>query len=106
MFTHYKPISLLPQFKNILEKLYSDRLDSFLDKYNILSPSQYGFRSNMSTSHALIELVEEIIASLDNNKYVIGIFVDLKKAFDNVNYNVLAKKYIFMAFMMLHINGL
>ena len=102
MFTNYRHISLLPQFSIILEKLYTDRLDSFLFKYSILSPSQYGFRSNMSTSHALIELVEEITASLDNNKYAIGIFVDLKKAFDTINHNILAK----MAFMVMHINGL
>ena len=44
----------------------------------------------MSTSHTLIELVEEIISSLDNNKYAIGIFVDLKNAFDTVNHNILA----------------
>ena len=69
-----RPISLLPQFSKILEKLYSDRLDSFLFKYSILSRSQYGFRSNISTSHALIELVEEITASHDNNKYAIGIY--------------------------------
>ena len=106
MFTNYRLISLLPQFLKILEKLYSDRLDSFLFKYSILSPSQYGFRSNMSTSRALIELVEEITASLDNTKYAIGIFVDLKKAFDTVNHNILAKNYTFMAFVVLHINGL
>ena len=41
VFTNYRPISLLPQFSKILEKLYSDRLDSFLFKYSILSPSQY-----------------------------------------------------------------
>ena len=69
VFTNYIPISLLPQFSKILEKLYSDRLDSFLNKYNIISPSQYGARSNMSTSHALIELVEGITSSLDTNKY-------------------------------------
>ena len=49
----------------------------------------------MSTSHALIELVKEITASLDNNKYAIGIFVDLKKAFDTVNHNILANKLYF-----------
>ena len=49
----------------------------------------------MSTSHALTELVEEITASLDNNKYAIGIFVDLKKAFDTVNHNILAKELYF-----------
>ena len=54
VFTNYRPISLLPQFSKILEKLYCERLNSFLDKYNILSSSQYGFRSSMSTSHALI----------------------------------------------------
>ena len=63
VFTNYRPISLLPH------KLYSDRLNSFLTKYNIISPSQFGFRSNMSTSHALIELVEGITSSLDTNKY-------------------------------------
>ena len=73
---------------------------NFLCKYNILSPSQYRFRRNMSTSHALLELVEEITTSLDKNKYVISIFVDHKKAFDSVNHNILAKK------MVLHINGL
>ena len=75
VFTNYRPISLLPQFSKILEKLYIDRLYSFLYKYTILSPGQYGFRANMLTSHALIELVEEITTSLDNNKYATGIFV-------------------------------
>ena len=78
VFTNYRPISLLPQFSKILEKLYNNRMDKFLKKNDILSPSQYGFRSNMSTTHALLELVEEIISSLDNNKYAIGVFVDLK----------------------------
>ena len=86
---------MLPQFSKILEKLYSDKLDSFLYKYNILSPSQYGFGSNITTSRALIELVEEITTSLDNNKYDIGIFVDLKKAFDTVNHNILTSKLYF-----------
>ena len=91
--------------KKILEKLYSDRLDSFLHKYNILRPSQHGFRSKMSTSHALIELVEEITASLDNNKYAIGIFVGLKKAFDTVNHNIFPKLYFYGIHGVAH-NGL
>ena len=49
----------------------------------------------MSTSHALIELVEEITAFLDNNKYAFGIFVDHKKAFATVNHNILANKLYF-----------
>ena len=49
----------------------------------------------MSTSHALIELVEEVTTSLENNKYAIGIFVDHKKVFDAVNHNILTKKLYF-----------
>ena len=69
VFTNYRPISLLPQLSNILEKLYNEIIDTFLNKHDILSSSQYSFRSNMSTSQALLELVEEITSSLDNKKY-------------------------------------
>ena len=105
VFTHYRPISLLPQFLKILEKLYCDRLDSFLFKYSILSPSQYGFRSNISTSHALIELVEEITASLDNNKYAIGMLT-LRRHLILSTIIYWQIVLTFMAFMVLHINGL
>ena len=53
----------------------------------------------MSTSHALIELAEEITTSIDNNEYAIGIFVDLKKAFDTVNHAILANKNMIIVFM-------
>ena len=66
VFTNYRPISLLPQFSKILEKIYNNRLDLFIDKCNMLSPSQYGFRSSMSTTEALLDLVEEISTSLEN----------------------------------------
>ena len=70
-------------------------MDKFLKKYDILSPSQYGFRSNMSITYALLQLVEEITSSLDNNKYAIRVFVHLKKAFDTVDHDILAKKITF-----------
>ena len=52
----YRPISLLPQFSKMLEKLFLNRLDNAKD---ILNSSQYGFRKAMSTSHAVMELIEE-----------------------------------------------
>ena len=82
----YRHISLLPQLKKILK---------FLNRYDLRCPSRYGFRSNMSTSHAILELVEEITNSLDNNKYSIGVFINLKKAFDTVDHDVLATKFMF-----------
>ena len=78
-----------------MEKLYNARLDNFLNRHDLLCPSQYGFRSNTSTSHAILELVEEITNCLDNNKYYIGVFIDLKKAFDTVDHDVLATKFYF-----------
>ena len=70
-------------------------MDLFLNKYDILSPSQYGFRSNMSTTEALLELVEEITNYLEKNEYAIGVFIDLKKAFDTVDHDILCKKLHF-----------
>lgn len=78
-FNNYRPISLLSQFSKILEQLYSDRLEQFIDNNNVLSKSQYGFRPSMSTSHALLDLVEEISTSLDNKKHTLGVFIDLKR---------------------------
>lgn len=91
-FTNYRPVSLLPQFSKILEKLFSDKLDKFMDKHRLLTDSQYGFRTNRSTSLALTELIEEITNSIDQKKYAVGVFVDLKKAFDTINHDILINK--------------
>ena len=65
---------------------------SFLDKNNVLYKSQYGCRKNMSTSLAILELVEEITNAIDDRKSTVGVFIDLKKAFDTVDHNSLIKK--------------
>ena len=77
-FTNYRPVSLLPQFSKILEKLFNNRLDNFIDKHKLLNDNQYGFRANRSTSMALLESVEEITNSMDKKQQSIGIFLDLK----------------------------
>ena len=64
----------------------------FLDKINVLYKSQYGLRKNMSTSLAILELVEEITNAIDDRKSTVGVFIDLKKAFDTVDHNILIKK--------------
>ena len=79
LFTNYRPVSLLPQFSKILETLFSGKLDAFIEKENILNESQCGFRSNGSTSMALLELIEEITSAVDNKKCTIGVFYRLKK---------------------------
>ena len=92
LFTNYRPVSLLPQFSKILEKLFAKRLNKFIDKHNILNDSQYGFRHEHSTSLALIELIEQITLASDFKKSTIGVFIDLKKAFDTIDHDILLHK--------------
>ena len=92
VFTNYRPVPLLPQFSKILEKLFNNRLDSFIEKNCILSECQYGFRNSRSTYMALMDLIENICETIDKKKYVMGIFIDLKKAFDTIDHNILSNK--------------
>ena len=69
-----------------------NRLYEFLQEHNILFRNQFGFRKNNSTSFALIEITEKIKETIDNKKYGCGIFIDLHKAFDTVNHNILLRK--------------
>ena len=67
-FNNYRPISVLSQFSKILEKLFHERLKTYIDKHVLRSDNQYGFRSNRSTSLALLEHVEKITKSIDDGK--------------------------------------
>ena len=68
------------------------RLYQFLQENNILFQNQFGFRKNNSTSFALIEITEKIKQTIDDKKYGCGIFIDLRKAFDTVNHEILLTK--------------
>ena len=90
--SNYRPISLLSIFSKIFEKVMYQRLYKFLDTYELLFNMQFGFRSGHSTDHALVSLTESIKLSLDKNRVGCGIFIDLQKAFDTVNHDILLKK--------------
>ena len=89
---NYRPISILSSINKIFEKILYSRLINYIDKFQLLYKYQYGFRKNHSTDHALIELVDQIRFSIDNNQMTCGIFVDLSKAFDTVNHQILLGK--------------
>ena len=89
---NYRPISLLSIFDKIFEKILCKRLISFLERNKILYCHQYGFRKFYSTLLALIEVTDLIKRFLDEKQYVIGIFIDFRKAFDTVNHDILLDK--------------
>jgi hypothetical protein len=90
--TNYRPISLLIAFSKIFEKVIYKRLDNHIISNNILVKEQYGFRSNATTEKASYQLTNNILKALDNKYLVGGIFCDLTKAFDCVDYDILLEK--------------
>lgn len=94
LFTNYRPVSVLPAFSKIFE-----RAIYHLDKHKVLSNSQFGFRKNHSTEYALTLFYEKISSAIDNKEISVGIFIDLSKAFDTVNHEILLDKLRYFGIM-------
>ena len=89
---NYRPISLLPIFNKIFEKILHSRITSFIDKHKILLKRQYGFQKGKSTEHALIDIQESILKALEKKEIPCCVFLDFAKAFDTVNHKILLGK--------------
>ena len=92
LFSNYRPISILPSFSKIFEKAVCNRTVHYLDSLDLLCKSQFGFRKHHSTYMALIDMYDRISSAIDNNEFCIGVFIDLSKAFDTLNHNILLLK--------------
>lgn len=89
---NYRPIALQPTILKIIEKSMKSRIEKFLDKFEFLSPHQHGFRSGKSTESALINFLNGIHINLNEKKCVGAVFIDIKRAFDMVDHNLLLRK--------------
>jgi len=89
---NYRPISVLSPLSKIIERCVSDRILSFISAYDTLGSNQYGFRKKHSTEHALLNFVDFVTKEKEKGNFVLGIYVDIKKAFDSVNFPILYRK--------------
>ena len=87
--SNFRPISSLFYMSKVYEKFFSTRLIKFCHKYSLISPKQFGFQAGISTSDALMSLTEEIYSAVDQNKHFMAAIIDVKKAFDCVDHNIL-----------------
>ena len=91
-FDEFRPISLPSVFSKLFEKILEKKMSKFIAKNNILMPFQFGFRENNSTELAITTFCDRLLKNLDENKITCSIFLDLRKAFDSVNHEILLQK--------------
>lgn len=87
-----RPISILPAMSKIVENIMKLQILAYCDRYSLLHPNQYAFRRNHNTTSLLISLTDSIRQELDKHENCIMVSLDLTKAFDRINHNVLIKK--------------
>lgn len=90
--SNYRPIALISTISKLVEKCIKGKLQLFLDEKNLLSKHQFAFKKDSGAEDALSKVTEVILNGLDGGRRVLGIFLDLKKAFDTVVHHILLRR--------------
>ena len=89
---NYRPISVLPYFSKILEKIMYNLLYKHLKENDILFKKQFGFQQKHSTEYAILQSIDQVNNSFERNQFTLGILIDLSKTFDTVDRKILISK--------------
>lgn len=92
LISNYRPISLLPTISKVFERVIYDQLYTYFNTNDLLAKQQFGFRAKHSTDLAAIQLTDYIRYEMDQMKTPVNIYIDLSKAFDTINYDILLYK--------------
>ena len=90
--SNYRPVSLLPLPGKMIERIVHCRMTTFLDNHNVITEYQGGFRKGFSTAKSIADLTDNLFASMNRGDTSLAVFVDLRKAFDTVDHNILQRK--------------
>lgn len=89
---NYRPISILPSFSKIFEIIICYRVSDFMLHNNIFSPTQHGFLKGRSTQTAMFAFIQNIFNAFEKRELALGLFLDLSKAYDTIDYQLLITK--------------
>ena len=103
---NYRPISLFPLLSKLIEKAIYIQTQEYLDKHGLLYKFQSGFRKKFSTDSCLVQLSDFIINGMDKGLHTGMILIDLQKAFDTLDHDILLEKMECLGFKKLLLNGL
>lgn len=94
VFDNYRPISILPALSKIFERVLHTQLCEYFNNFNLFCAHQYGFRKGHSTELAALQFIDQVMQNLENRKAQISTYMDLSKAFDCIDHDILKHKLV------------
>ena len=92
VFDNYHPISILPFISKNFERIIFNQVKEYFNTHDLYFRSQYGFRKEHSTELAMLEVIDRIVQHLEKDTTPINMYLDLSKAFDTLDHNILLYK--------------